>query len=496
MKTTIFIIIFAISSLSISCFAQGEYGQFTEAECPIKISEELASSGNFTFGYMTVPEFHKKPGSKAIELAVAIFKCRAEEVKYDPLILNSGGPGMSNLEDFIPTFDGPIGNLFLFDRDVVIIELRGLKHSKPNLHTPELDELQVELLGKHLSSDELINAYKETIASIHKKFTDQGINLSAYNYWETASDIAFVMEQLGYEKFAAFGNSAGTIVAEYLLMDHADNLAALSLNAVVNVPPGFNKMCVTSVNKLESIFMELEQNETYAHAYPDLKNRFLATLKALNESPDTITVLLPGEDGPTDVVLNGNRVTGWLFSQMYWNTQLPLTMHLIANRDYSQIIQNSGGFLPLQNFSNGSFWSMLLNGWPDPSEEELLAGTEYEIFVEGMSTLVFSQPFVMKMRDTWQVDYQPKHIKPMATNVPTLMMNGGEDHVCLPGYALKLSDSFENSYCYIFEGIAHSPIDAGECAIMMMKQFLDNPHAAPDASCVEEYKKKQEYILP
>jgi pimeloyl-ACP methyl ester carboxylesterase len=493
-RTIFFILI--IFSISISCLAQGEYGQFTEAECPIKISEELASSGNFTFGYMTVPEFHKNPEGKPIELAVAIFKCRAEEAKYDPLILNSGGPGMSNLEDFVPTFDGPLGNLFLFDRDVVIIELRGLKHSKPNLHTPELAELQVELLGKHLSSEELINAYTEVISTIRKKFSDQGINLSAYNYWETANDIAFVMEKLGYEKFAAFGNSAGTFVAQYLLMDHADKLSALSLNAIANVPPGFNKMCVTSVNKLESIFEEIEQNETYAKAYPDLKKRFLSTLEALNESPDTITVQLPGEDGPTDVVLNGNRVTGWLFTQMYWNTQLPLTMHLIASRDYSQIIENPGGFLPLSNFSHGLFWSILLNGWPDPSEEELLTGTEYEIFVEGMSTLIFSQPFVMKMRDAWQVDYQPDHIKPMATNVPTLMMNGGEDHVCLPGYALELSDSFENSYCYIFEGIAHSPIDAGECAIMMMKQFLDNPQAAPDASCVEEYKKKPEYILP
>jgi len=496
MKTSILSFIIVIFSLSISCLAQSEYGQFTEAECPIKISEELASSGNFTFGYMTVPEFHKNPEGKPIELAVAIFKCRAEEAKYDPLILNSGGPGMSNLEDFVPTFDGPLGNLFLYDRDVVIIELRGLKHSKPNLHTPELAELQVELLEKHLSSEELINAYKEVITTIRKKFVDQGINISAYNYWETASDIAFVMEKLGYEKFAAFGNSAGTFVAQYLLMDHADKLSALSLNAIANVPPGFNKMCATSVDKLESIFEEIEQNETYAKAYPDLKMRFLSTLEALNESPDTITVLLPGQTEQSNVVLNGNRITGWLFTQMYWNTQLPLTMHLIANRDYSQIIQNPGGFLPLSNFSHGLFWSILLNGWPDPSEEELLTGTEYEIFVEGMSTLVFSQPFVMKIRDAWQVDYQPNHIKPMATNVPTLMMNGGEDHVCLPGYALELSDSFENSYCYIFEGIAHSPIDAGECAIMMMKQFLDNPQAAPDASCVEEYKNKQKYILP
>ena len=98
MTIRILLALLATSLLSVSCSAQEEYGQFTKAECPIKISKELASGENFTFGYITVPEFHKKPGSQAIELAVAIFKCRADAPKYDPLFLNSGGPGMSNKE--------------------------------------------------------------------------------------------------------------------------------------------------------------------------------------------------------------------------------------------------------------------------------------------------------------------------------------------------------------------------------------------------------------
>jgi len=496
MKSIFFIGILVISTSILSCKEISQYGQFTEDQCPIPISEELAKSGNFSFGYMTVPEFHGKPGSKAIELAVAFFKCRKDSAIYEPLVLNSGGPGMSNLEDFVPTFDGPVGNLFLNERDVVIIELRGLKHSRPNLHTPELGKLQVDLLGKHLTSDELISIYKDTIKSIQQKFSRQGINLSAYNYWETANDIAFVMEQMGYDKFAVFGNSAGTIVAQYLLMEHSDRITALSLNAVVNVPAGFNKMCLTSVDKLESIFEEVAENEIYSRAYPNLKERFLTTLTALNEKPDTIVVQFHGREESTKVVLNGNRVSTWVFSHMYWNTQLPLSMHKIANRDYSQIIQDPGIFLPLDNFSTGSFWSMVMSSWSDPTEEDLLTGSEYEPFIEGMSTMVYGQPFVMKIRDAWQVEHKPDNIKAMATHIPTLMLNGGEDHVCLPGYVQELSDTFENSYCYIFDGIAHSPIDAGECAIMMMKLFLDNPNEAPDASCMEGFSQNKTFVLP
>ena len=43
MKSSILFFNLVIFSLSISCQAQSEYGQFTETECPIKISEELAS---------------------------------------------------------------------------------------------------------------------------------------------------------------------------------------------------------------------------------------------------------------------------------------------------------------------------------------------------------------------------------------------------------------------------------------------------------------------
>jgi len=54
--TLISTLLFAVASLAMK-YQVTEYGIFTETECPIKISEELAFSGKFTFGYMTVPEF-------------------------------------------------------------------------------------------------------------------------------------------------------------------------------------------------------------------------------------------------------------------------------------------------------------------------------------------------------------------------------------------------------------------------------------------------------
>ena len=496
MKTAIISGILIPAIIIGSCAGSAKYGQFTTERCPVPISEELAASGNFQFGYITVPEFHGQKRGQSIELAVAVFKCRQDSTLHAPLVLNSGGPGMSNLEDFVPTFDSPLGNLFLNERDVVIIELRGLKHSRPSLHTPELEALQVELLDQHLQTEELLQVYLDTIASIRSRFEADGIDLSAYNYWETASDIVFVMESLGYDKFSAFGNSAGSFLAQYLLMDHADHLESLVLNAIPDLEPGFNNMCLTSIAKLVEILDKVDQDPEYSEVYPDLKDRFLLTLEELNQAPDTLRVQFRGQEGTSDLVLNGDRAAAWLFSHMYWGTQLPLSMHRIANRDFTEIIHDPNIFLPLPNYSIGSFWSMALNGWSDPTPDQLLEGTEWEPFVQGMSTMVFGQPFLSRVRETLGVEFQPGHIKPMATHVPVLMLNGGEDHVCLPGHVRELAEYFTNSYCYIFEGIAHSPIDAGPCGIMMMKQFLDNPGEAPDATCMEEFSADQAFVLP
>ena len=54
--TLISTLLFAVFSLAMRSQVT-EFGIFTETECPIRISEELASSGKCTFGFMTVPEF-------------------------------------------------------------------------------------------------------------------------------------------------------------------------------------------------------------------------------------------------------------------------------------------------------------------------------------------------------------------------------------------------------------------------------------------------------
>ena len=259
------------------------------------------------------------------------------------------------------------------------------------------------------------------------------------------------------------------------------------MNAVVDFNRGLTNMHTNSIQTLEDIFKKCEIDPELNQAYPDLKNRFLSTLKRLNENPDILDIEY-GKDGKMyKIPLNGNKLSVWLFGQMYWDAQIPSTLHKILSGDYSQIIQNPGMIFPLHEFSNGLSLSIILSEYSNLEDIDIPVDNEYADFVKGCGTMIFTPYFLNHAKEVWKVnDLQNKNTS-LVSDVPTLVLGGEMDHVCPPNYALDLSKKLRNSYLYIFPGIAHSPIDFGTCGIMMMKEFIDDPSKAPNSSCQQEF---------
>lgn len=467
--------------------------KFKPAECPLQLPEELINSTLFKFGFMEVPELSESENGKTIELAVAVFKCRTDNPTHKPLVLCAGGPGSSNIDEFVPALAGGLGNLFLNNRDVVIIESRGLKYSKPNLIFKGLEELQLSMLSKNYSADETIEMYLDTLQSIHTRYSNNGVNLAAFNSFEISNEIAYVMEHLGYEKFSVFGTSYGTMVAQYLLLYHANRLESVVMNGTMDINRGGYDMHTNLIIALDAMFAECERVPELAAAYPNIKTRFLELVKNLNEEPDTITAKYHGDGNEYSIVLNGNRIAVWLFHQMYNNTQLPLTIHKLINRDYSEMVGYPGMILPIPEFSMGMSLSVFLSETPDIKTENLPLNSEYADLVKGSALSVFTPYFWNKAKSIWKVE-GVNHNKTVKTDVPVLLLAGQMDYLCLPSYAKQFAENNKNAHLFLFEGVAHSPVDQGDCAIMMLKQFFDDPNKAPDSSCMAPFK--HEYVLP
>ena len=63
--------------------------------------------------------------SAGLVCALLMVGCGEKVQAPDPVILNTGGPGDSNLDQFLPLLAGPAGPALLAQRDAVVIELRG-----------------------------------------------------------------------------------------------------------------------------------------------------------------------------------------------------------------------------------------------------------------------------------------------------------------------------------------------------------------------------------
>jgi len=491
MKKYVLILAFAIAFMA-SGQEIRKTGQFMQETSPFEVTKKLEGMGKFIYGRMKVPERAEVPEGKTVDLAIGIFKSRNTPTK-DPLVLCAGGPGLSYLDDFIPGFAGELGDLFLEDRDVVVVESRGLKYADPYLIIPEMEELQLSLLDKNISADATIDLYLDILKKAYDRFTGQGIDLSAVNSEELANEIAYVMTQLGYDKFAMFGSSYGTEVVQNMLMHHPDRLTSAVLNGSVDIYRSGYDMHTGMVEALEEAFSAVDKSPALAAAYPALKERFLNKVSALNVEPDTLQLFYGPTGKDYKVLLNGNRIAQWLFYQMYFNTQLPRSLDRISKGDYTEIISGPGLIFPIPEFSMGLSLSVFLSGTYDVKPEHMMEGSAYEELIKGASLSTFGPYFYQKAIKVWPV--QPrKSPQKFYSEVPLLLLGGKFDHLCKPSYATHLAEEQGNATLFLFDNVVHSPVDNGPCAILMMKEFYDDPSKVPDNTCIQAFS--HEYQIP
>ena len=460
-------------------------GHYEAMDCPLDVNAEQKVQCTL----FAVPERHDSRDGKVIQVAVAQFKSTNPDAVPDPLVLLSGGPGDSNFENFFPALSGPLGQILLAHRDVVIIESRGLLHSRPNLVTEEVFAAQLEMVGSDVTGPEANARLLDAMRRANARFREEGIDLPAYNNVETAADIDLILAALGYQRFNLFGTSAGTMVAQEVMRNHPDRLRAVILNAAV--PEGsalFQQMFGNAARSLSGYFALCEADEACSAAYPQLEARFLRALADLNASPVKLDVTNPETKEDVKLLINGDKVSSWVFVSMYWNTQIVRSIDNFSKGDFTEIQTNPDIFFPMRHFAYALGHTAAIADNPD---FEAISGTlpdGYQLFVDGL-VLFFSPHLMESGRELWRDERTTRAARePLKSDVPTLIMNGALDHV-IPKESLdRLTSGLQNSHKFVFEGVAHSPVDAGECGLKMMMAFLADPSSAPDSTCVEDYR--------
>jgi pimeloyl-ACP methyl ester carboxylesterase len=469
-----------------------EFGKFIESQCPFDLPDGLVLGENFKFGYATVPEFHANPEGKTLELAVAIFPSTNTDHLPDPIVMNTSGPGKSNMDNFVPQIASMLGQYLLPERDIIIIELRGLRYSKPFLHCFELSEARKKMLEQNLSYEEAMSAQLKALTASKVRFEKEGINLSAFNNKETAADIALIIRNLGYEKFNIVGSSAGTLVAHHVMRDFPDRIRSGILDAGLPIDSTIIRDYVPSiVDMLKRYFEECNNDPHCSSIFPNLEGRFLQLIDSLNLAPVTIPFTDPATNKEINYILNGYRLSSFVFLNMFYSTQIPYLIGKILDGDYSVIkefVQNS---LVPNYFADGLGFTVFISESGQYTPDDIDIDPAYEVFSNGVNLGGLGGDFIYKVQAIWNISKldAKKNQYQKESNIPVLVLNGEYDPVIPIKYDKVMKKHLKNSYVYRFDGVPHSAFDnATNCVLPIFLEFLKNPTKEPESSCIKNYK--------
>ena len=446
-------------------------------------------------GYVTVPEQHAYPQGPSIQLAVVRVCNSSATPAPDPLFVEQGGPGDTTIGVFV-NFALPMKSPGLINilkgRDLLFVEERGTRYSKPFLSCPEINAHNVAVAkGEKAPTD------PGWIKACNARFKASGINPNAFNTRENSADIFYVAETLGYREFNFYGGSYGTLLGQYVTAQdgqHKARLRSAILDGVVRPDIDFNfGFSHTISHSLRNVFNDCAQDLRCSQTYPGLEQKFLAVVDQLNQNPIPLTLTVPSTKQKVATKLNGMGFVDGILSTLYRTEAAQALPKLIyaANRgEFGWIEEALSGDLEPGN-AKEMYHTVLC------ARTKSIQVTPSQVlpapYPQMLAIAKREADMVRNACDVLNVDLKPPFTYENP-NVPVLVLNGAYDPATPEPYGEAVAKNFTTSYVYTFSAVGHialilkPELPAAACSSQIAVAFLGNPHRPPDSSCLSQIK--------
>ncbi|MEA3337203.1 MAG: alpha/beta fold hydrolase [Chloroflexota bacterium] len=465
---------------------------FEQAPCLFSLPPDELEGETVICGYVTVPEQRSRPEDSTVQLAVAIFKSSSDNPEPDPLVLLHGGPGEKTIRSAANVLI--LLGEFRENRDVVVFDQRGVGESRPALECPEFIEGLYDNLDE-LDPETGLRTIYDSFLACRDRMVAEGVNLAAYNTTENAADVEDIRKALGYEEINLYGGSYGSLLAQAVLRDHPDHIRSVVIGAALPTERSFFvHVPTTAVNATLRLLEQCETDDACNAAYPDLKQVLFDTVEQLNAEPVKVALTDPSDGSVHDAWLTGDGVFGNLVTFLYVTDiipALPQAIYDVAGGDYELMNRlSSKKMLLFDMLSRGVMFSTMC-------AEDLIGVTPEQYLairaqmpgpLAGMADPedIVEYSF-FGICEAWPVPEADPSVKlPVASHVPVLILEGALDPVTPLEYAQEVAEHLKNNYVYEFPGIGHNVIVASRCARQLSLDFMNDPSAEPDASCIDE----------
>jgi len=427
-----------------------------ELEHPLRLTVLAAECG-----VLAVPENPHDPAGRRIALKVARVAAISRAKRPDPLFVLAGGPGAA-AGAFYASVAGAFERI-LRERDIVLVDQRGTGASNP------LDCAGGEDLLNRASDAQIAAGTRTCLASLATR-----AGVAWYTTSLAVEDLERVRAALGYERINLYGASYGTRVAQHYLRRYPLRVRSLILDGVV--PPERvlgPETPLDAERALRDVLARCAGESACRASFADPLGDYRAVRAALDARAVSVRVPDPSTAAPTQIEFGSEHLATVLRLLSYtseYAALLPLMLHGAAARDYAPL---AAQYLLVEraygaNLAIGMHNSVVCAEdvpFFDPRriDRAQLAATYLGTRqLDGLALVCSLWP-----RGPVDADLHA----PLVSDVPALLLSGGDDPVTPPAYAAEAARGLSRSRSLVLPGFGHGQLTA-PCMDRVLAQFL------------------------
>lgn len=435
-------------------------------DCPF--AAPGASAARTECWRLRVPERRAPRAGRTLELLVVRFRSRAARPQPDPVLWLAGGPGGSAVALTTRPLLYPVTvEPLLARRDVIVLEQRGNRYSRPALTCRET----------------------ERDVSCLKRLSAEGNDLRAYTSVASAHDIEALRRALRIERWNVLGESYGTRVAQTLIREHPAHLRSVVLDSVISIPDDtVADSSAEATGAFERLFVACSADAGCAAAYPDLEATLRGAFERLEQQPLRLRGKVYGVD--YDVRLDGSQLLTWTYDGLFETSLIPMLPRAIAaaregrlDPVWRAVAENFEVAIP-QLLARGVHRAVYCNEEVPFTSPERVAAVDAAN--PGLAWLFSGGWLVDLCRALPAAHPDSVENRPVRSAVPTLLLTGQLDPVTPPAEGRRASRTLSRRFFFEFPGLGHWVNPAHPCPRRIMLAFLDDPTRRPDARCLRE----------
>ncbi|MGK5731690.1 alpha/beta fold hydrolase [Streptomyces sp. URMC 124] len=475
----------------------GPRSRFVPGPCPAT-REPIAELRVARCGFLEVPENRAHPGRRTIRLAAAVIPATSAKPAPDPVVFMSGGPGGETFDD-IPFLTASGLNR---DRQLIIMAQRGNRYDQPELTCPEVDRFNAKAVGLRYGVPSTGRLLLRAVKACRNRLTSGGIDLSAYNTAENATDFADLRKALGIARWNVYGHSYGSYLALTYLRKHPQGIRAVALDSgaspkVVNLPWTWSN----AREGIGAILAACAAEPRCKRRYPDLPRTLTQQVRRLEARPLTLNARPPRGGDPVRVVLDGGALVDLLVSNAVRAEDVPAAIDELAHGRPERFAQaRAAGSVPVAGeTAHGLTQSVACSEWvPGYSASDLLNAGRRAF--PGWPDTVLAQapqlPFEKQLCRVWDVPDRTRSQRVTTTSgVPALVVSGTFDTKIGASWGRYTARTLHRSTMLRIPGIGHWVVPQSPCAQRVLASFLTRP-TAPDTGCAAGLAPKPFTISP